>query len=342
MTHMRRSWLGIVTVALVLALAAGLSADVKSKQKTQIKFEGMLGKMFGMFAGKAAKEGVVSTVAVSGDREMTVNDQTGELIDLAAEKVYRIDFKGKTYKVQTFAEIRKEWEDAQAKMKEQAGKDQARDKSEEPQYEIEFDIQKTGQSKAINGYNCQEVVMTITMHQKGKKLEDGGGLVITADSWLGPKIPAMAEQMAFQQRYIEKLYGKDAAGMARDLAQAMAMYPQMKDGMARMQKESGKLDGTPILTVMKMESVQTPEQTKAKADQEKQGGGGIGGVLPGGIGGMFGKKKKTEEPPKDAPAASAPAPTNRATIMTTTTELVSVETSVAAADLEIPPGFKQK
>jgi hypothetical protein len=339
---MRRRWVGVVTVALVMALAAGLGADVKSKQKTQIKFEGMLGKMVGLFAGKAAKEGIISTVAISGDREMTITDQTGELIDLAAEKVYHIDFKGKSYKVQTFAEIRKEWEETQAKLKEQADKEQARDKSDDPQFEIEFDVQKTGQSKAINGYDCQEVVMTITMRPKGKKLDDGGGLVITADSWMGPKIPAMAEQIAFQQRYIEKVYGKDAAGMARDLAQAMAMYPQMKDGMARMQKEAGKLDGTPVLTVMKMESVQTPEQAQAKADQEKQGGGGLSGALPGGLGGMFGKKKKTEEPPKGAPAAGTPAPKNRSTILSTTTELLSVEPSVAATDVELPAGFKQK
>jgi len=341
---MRRSWVGVVTVALVLALSAGLGADVKSKQKSQIKFEGMLGRMMGMFAGKAAKEGLISTVAITGDRQMTITDQTGELIDLAAEKVYHIDFKGKSYKVQTFAELRKEWEDAQAKMKEQAEKEKGKDTSGQPEYEIDVDVRKTGQTKAINGYDCQEVITTITMRQKGKKLEDGGGMVITTDAWLGPKIPAMAEQMAFQRRYIEKVYGKDSAGMAGDMAQAMAMYPGMKVGMARMQNEAGKIDGTAVLTVVKMESVQTPEQAQAKADQDKQGGGGIGAALPGGLGGMFGKKKKTEEPPKDAPpaAATTAGPKNRATIMTSTIELLSVETSVAAADVELPAGFKQK
>ena len=117
---MRRSIVIVGTLCLVLGMAAGLGADMKSKQKTQVKFEGMLGKMMGMFGGKAAKEGIISTVAISGDRMMTVNDQTGELVDLAEEKVYSIDFKGKSYKVKTFAELRKEWEEAQAKMKEQA------------------------------------------------------------------------------------------------------------------------------------------------------------------------------------------------------------------------------
>ena len=339
---MRRSSVVVGMLCLVLFMAVGLSADMKSRQKTQIKIEGMLGKVAGMFGGKAMKEGIVNTVAVSGDRMMTVNDQSGELVDLAAEKVYKIDFKGKSYKVQTFAEIRQEWEEAKAKAKEQAAeaKEQAdQQPAGEAQYEVDFSIDKSAERKTINGYDCQLFIMTIAMRQKGKKLEDGGGMVMTSDIWMGPKIPAMQEQLAFQQRYFKKLFGTDAETMARDLTQAMAMYPQMKTGMERMKKESAKLDGTPILTTMKVESVMSPDQAKARADEKKSGSGGLG--LPGGLGGMFGKKKKTEETPKDAPPAAEGA-ASRATILTTTTELLGVETSVAAADVELPPGFKQK
>ena len=72
---MRRSSVGVVTLCLVSAMAVGLSADVKSRQKTQVKFEGLLGRMVGMIGGKAAKEGVISTVSLAGDRQMTVTDQ---------------------------------------------------------------------------------------------------------------------------------------------------------------------------------------------------------------------------------------------------------------------------
>lgn len=339
---MRRTSVVVGMLCLVLFMAVGLSADMKSRQKTQIKIEGMLGKVAGMFGGKAMKEGVVNTVAVSGDRMMTVTDQSGELVDLAAEKVYKIDFKGKSYKVQTFAEIRQEWEEAKAKAKEQAaGAKEPADQqaSGEPQYDIDFSIDKSAERKTINGYDCQLYIMTIAMRQKGKKLDDGGGMVMTSDMWMGPKIPAMQEQLAFQQRYLKKLFGTDAETMARDLAQAMAMYPQMKTGMERMKKEGAKLDGTAILTTMKMESVMSPDQAKAREDEKKSGGGGLG--LPGGLGGMFGKKKKAEEAPKEGPPPAG-GPRNRSTILTTMTELLGVETSVAAADVELPAGFKQK
>jgi len=336
---MRRSSVVVGMLCLVLFMAVGLSADMKSRRKTQTKFEGTLGRVAGMLGGKAMKEGVINTVAISGDRRMTVNDQSGELIDLAAEKVYKIDFKDKSYKVQTFAELRKEREEDQAKMKEQVAraKDPAdQPKAGEPQYEVDFSVNKTGERKSINGYDCQQVIMTIAMRQKGKKLEDGGGTVMTTDIWMGPTIPAMQEQWAFEQRYLKKLFGTDTETMERDLAQVMAMNPQMKPGMERMNKETAKLDGTAILTTTKMESVVTAEQAQARADQPKPAIGG----LPGGLGGMFGKKKKTEEAPKDQPAAAGAS--NRSTILTTTAELLGVETSVAAADVELPAGFKQK
>jgi hypothetical protein len=339
MNPMRRSLLVGITLCLVLGLAVGLGADMKSRQKTQVKFEGMLGKVVGMFGGKAAKEGLVSTVAISGDRMMTVNDQTGELVDLAQEKVYQIDFKGKSYKVKTFAEIRKEWEDAQAEMKKQAAEAKEEGKEAEAQYEIDFSVDKTGQRKTVSGYDCQQAIMTIAVRQKGMKLEDGGGMVMTTDMWMAPTIPAMQEQAAFMQRYMKKLLGSDTETMARDLAQAMAMYPQMKGAMERMKKEGAKLEGTAVLTTMKIEMVMSPEQAKAKAEGGDKPKMGI--ALPGGLGGMFGKKKKAEEAPKEGQPAQA-GPANRSTFMTSTTELLEVQASAGAADVEIPAGFKQK
>jgi len=199
---MRRSLLVVVTLCLVLGLAAGLGADMKSRQKTQVKFEGMLGRMMGMFGGKAAKEGIISSVAISGDRMMTVTDQMGQLVDLAQEKVYDINFKGKSYEVKTFAEIRKEWEEAKAKMKEQAAEAKEEPKEGEGQYEIDFKVDKTGQRKPVNGYDCEEVIMTIAMRPKGKTLDEGGGMVITSDMWMAPRIAAMQEQIDFTQRYM--------------------------------------------------------------------------------------------------------------------------------------------
>ena len=48
-----------VIACAVGALAAPAFAEVKTRDKTQVKFEGMLGRMLSLFGGKAAKEGSV-------------------------------------------------------------------------------------------------------------------------------------------------------------------------------------------------------------------------------------------------------------------------------------------
>lgn len=335
---MRRLLTVLGTAGLVFALALPVQADSKSKQKTQLKFEGALGRVMNLFGGKAAKEGVVSTVAVKGNRQLTVTGDSGELIDLDAEKVYAIDFKDRSYKTKTFAEMRKELEKAK-----QAARDSAPAQGSQPgepgaaNFDFTMDVKKTGAQKTMLGESCSQAVMTLTMTQKGKTLEQGGGMVLTADLWLGPQSAGAKEQAEFARRFVTKLFGTDTEVLARDMMSALAMYPGLQDGMARLQKEMAAIDGTPYLSVMTFETVMTAEQAQQKADQDKNAPGL--GAIAGGLGGMFGRKKK-EDAPKDAPAAGAAK--GRSVFLTTTTEILGLETSVAAGDVDIPAGFRQK
>ena len=54
----------VATIALSLATAATLRADVKTQERTQVRFEGALGRIVNLFGGKGASEGIVSTVAL--------------------------------------------------------------------------------------------------------------------------------------------------------------------------------------------------------------------------------------------------------------------------------------
>src|SRR5688500_13486601 len=102
----------LITCALVLPLAAVTAlpagAEVKTKDKAQVKFEGALGRIVNLFGGKAAKDGIVSTNAVKGDRKATFTDSNGRIVDLKEEKIYEIDLKKKTYEVTTFDEVRRQ------------------------------------------------------------------------------------------------------------------------------------------------------------------------------------------------------------------------------------------
>lgn len=321
----------LIACALALPLAAVTAtpaqADVKTRDKAQVKFEGMLGRMFNLFGGKAAKEGIVSTTAVKGNRKTMVSESSGRIVDLSEEKVYELDMKKKTYTVKTFDEIRREMREAQERAAKEAEKEKGKDEKAQPQKEVEvdFDVKETGQKKSIAGYDAREVIMTITLREKGKTLDEGGGLVITADNWLGPQIPQMKEAADFEIRYWKQLQGPEAAAIsAQQMAAIMAMYPMLKQGMERMQREGTKLQGTPLATTTTFEAVKSKEQMSQESQNKESGGGGIGGML-----GRKIMKRDNEVKP-------------RATIMTLTNEVQEISTSVSPADLDLPAGFKQK
>jgi len=338
---MNRNHIVAAFAASLLVLSTHpLGADVRAEQKTRIEFGGMLGRMVNLFGGKAAREGVTSTVAVKGSRKATTTGQTGQIIDLTEEKIYDLDLRKKSYKVKTFAEIRREMEEAQKRAEEQTRTADAGDgRSDAPatrdpnqkEAEIDVDIKETGAKKMINGFDTRQVVTTITIREKGKTLEQGGGMVTTTDMWLAPTIAAMKEVAEFDLLYAQKLYGGLYGASAQQMAAAMAMYPMMKQALGRMSTENAKVDGTAILTTVTMDAVKSQEQIaeEAKAaENSKPAPGGVGGLL----GGLARRVTKTDNP--DAGKA-------RATFMTSTIEVLKVDTTLTAADTAIPAGFKE-
>ena len=327
---MKRS---LITCALVLPVVAlltsPLAADVKTRDKTQFKLEGMLGRMVGMFGGKGAREGVEGTSAVKGDRKITMSGNAGQIIDLGEEKVYEVDFRKKEYKVTTFEEMRRRIREQQEEAKEQASKEDPQGKQEQQQpqkeWEFDFDAKETGQRKQIAGYDARQVIMTVTVREKGKPLEEGGGFVMTSDSWLGPEIESLKELSDFDIRYGKKLYGEEAFAAAMDqMAVVMAMFPMLGKASARMAQEGDKLKGTALAMSTTFETVKSKAQMSEQANQGNSGGGG-------GLGGMLARKMMKKEDPKQ-----------RALVFTLNHEFLEVGTSVGAADVDIPAGFKEK
>ena len=329
-----------LSVVLILGIAgtAQLRADVRTDQRVKFQLGGAIGKLVNMFGGKGARDGVTSIVAVKGDRKATMSDSSGQIIDLAEEKVYDLDIKKKTYKVTTFAELRRRMEEARRDAEASAQREQAREEPSRPaekdpnakEVEVDFDIKNTGAAKSINGFDTRQTVVTITVREKGKTLEQAGGLVMTSDMWLAPNAPSTKDLQDFDLRYAQKLYGPMVAGASeQDMAMAMAMYPQIKPALDKMRAEGGKVEGTAILTTVTMEAVKPAGQV---AEEQKASGGssprrGLGGMLGG-----IAKKAVT----KDEPAKAT------ATILTTTVEMLKLTRDVDTAAVALPAGFREE
>jgi hypothetical protein len=320
---MKRTLIVCTVAALAAWTAAPAFAEVKTKEKTTVKIEALPGWLLRMMGAK--KEGVLSSTAVKGDRKATVTDTTGQLVDLAQEKVYDIDFKKKEYRVTTFDEMRRRLQEAKENAEKQAQREEPGEQQKpQKEYEVDFDVKDTGQKRQIAGYDARQVLITVTVREKGRKLEDGGGLVMTTDSWLAPKIPAMKEVADFDMRYWQKVYGADGTLSAEQMGAILAMFPLVGKAQERMRKENVNLDGTPLSTTVTFEAVKGEEQLK----QEQQQTSGSSG---GGLGGMLARRMTKKEPPKQ-----------RATVFTTQIDVQEVSTTVPPADLELPAGFKEK
>jgi hypothetical protein len=324
----------LATFVLAFFTSSGVLADVRTEQKTQVQFGGMLGRVMNLFGGKAAREGITSTVLVKGDRKVTTSNNTSQIIDLAEEQVYDLDLRRRTYKVTTFAEMRRRLEEAQRKAQEDARKQQDRESpeaatGEEPEVEVDFEVKNTGETKTINGFDTKQSLVIITVREKGKTLDESGGLVLTSDMWLAPEQPALDEVGDFDRRYAEKLYGGLVGVSADQMAMALAMYPMLRQAMERMNAEGDQVEGTAILTTLTFDAVRSAEQTKTESQEQAQPatGRGIGGML----GGLARRARRSE--PEE--------PKQRTTFLTSTVEVLKLATDVPADAVAVPAGFKE-
>src|SRR5688572_22808089 len=335
----------IAAFILTLVLtAAPAQAEVKKEERNQVSFAGALGKVFNFFGGKSAREGVVSTVAVSGDRKMTTTGaNTAQIVDLREEKIYDIDVRRKTYKVTTFEEIRRQMREAEERARESAAREQGDDKpskSDGKEMEVDFDVKNTGQTKTINGFDARQVIATITVREKGKKIEESGGIVMTVDTWLSKSAPSLKEIADFERRYWEKLAGPISAVDAQQMATVVAMFPGVKDAFARLSRED--LGGTAIQSITTIDAVKSAEQMKqqaaggSSASSDEKAPLSVGGALGG-----FMRRRQQQQEEKEA-AAKPNANPARSTFMTINNEVLKIASNVTAADVALPAGFKER
>ncbi len=341
---MRRVVFGFLFVVFLALATSIVSADLRSDQRVRFQLGGAIGQLVNMFGGKGAREGVTTVVAVKGNRKATLSDSTGQIIDLTEEKIYDLDIKRQTYKVTTFAQLRAEMEKARREAEQRArdaapsepsapSKPAAKDPNQK-EVEVDFDLKNTGAARKINGFDTRQSVMTVTVREKGKTLDESGGMVVTTDLWLAANAPSTKDLAEFDLRYAQKAYGAMVTGAsAQDMATVMAMYPQIKPALDRMRAEGTKIDGTAILTEMRMESVPpgAANTTAAAPPPPEQKKGGLGGML----GGL---KKMAEQSNQNNSGTAKP---QRSIFLTTSVEMLKLTTDVTADAVAIPAGFKE-
>ncbi len=350
---------------LMFALAAPtfVYADYTYQETTQITGGSLLGmmKLAGRFSSQARKAGepIVSTLYLKGNRLARVSADSTEIIDLDKENITQIDNLKKTYTVVTFQQMKEQMERA----RQQAAKQQAEHPSSAPasnpdanDVKVSFDVKvrKTGAEKQVSGLNSKEAILTMTMNATDQKTQQNGAMAVTNDMWMVPEIPGYDQVRDFQKRLAEKM-GTIFAGVGLDMSKMLAQRPGAGQAISDMGKEMQKLDGVPVMQVMRMGSTANGQPLPAASevplpadsspampsagDVAKQG---AASMLTSRLGfGGFGKKKQKDDPPPADPNGNAPPPTS-AILMESQTTISSFSSApVDTSHFDIPAGYKQ-
>jgi hypothetical protein len=338
----------IVLAVTGLVSIGALMADFSYEQTTTVTggAAAAMMRVAGAFS-RQANQPTKTTHLLKGDKMATITANHISIIDLAGETMTEVDLQKKTYSVMTFAQMKQFVE-------------QFAQGANSPEANIKVSANATGATKQVNGLNAKEMVITMEMETTDARSGQKGSMKIVMDSWLAGGIAGYDEVRAFQKRMAEKLnYAPGGGGMMG--------RPDLAKGMAQAAKEMAKLDGVPVLQVVKMGGAgqslgggqMTPEQQAQMAQAQQQAqqqqaqqpppqqqeqptaGGVLGSALGGRLGRFGGLGRKKQQPPPQeqaqqqpaAPAQSTPPPATAApqgdpsVLMETTIEMTNFSSS---------------
>ncbi|MGI8989527.1 MAG: hypothetical protein ACR2I2_08070 [Bryobacteraceae bacterium] len=331
-----------LTLVLICAATPFLYADFTYDSTSRITGGALVGMM--KFAGAFSKDArkvmdpISSTTSIKGNRMVTKTADSSTIVDIDKETITHVDFARKAYSVVTFAQMKQAMEDMAQKMQQQKGG------GGQPPPDMQFDIKMndTGQTKTINGNNAHEVVMTMTMQGADAKSGAKGGMDVTTDMWIAPKVSGYQEVRDFSRRMSQKIAWTP-------MANPLINRPDMQRAMAELAKEGSKMDGLPVLETIKMGGrlEGTPDASSSQTQSSRNSSpppasvsDALGAALGGKIGlGGFGRRKK-EAPPADSGDGG---PTSvSGSLMEMTREVTNFSSAPADPSLfEVPAGFSQ-
>jgi hypothetical protein len=213
----------------------------------------------------------------------------------------------------------------------------------------EFTVKKTGASETINGFSCEEYLLTWLLEWEDIETKAKSQSTMTTHLWTTPETAtirkAQAEENDFHKAFAQKLGLSHSPEEAKQMGFAAlgavsgAPPEEIEKGFAQMKNEMSKIKGYTIRSVVSWAMEGEKKETAAResersSDSSSDLPGNIGGFLSG-LKGRFLQKKEEEKP---SPAAEKDAP-----FFTSTMEVKSINIDSVPADVfEIPAGYTKK
>jgi hypothetical protein len=339
----------LISGLIVLVLSAPMFAGVVKKSKSDITFHGF-GKfslvqveklttdqkwtdMKSDFKGEGIAGGLAAkTILRSGD--------SGEIVDLPASTVTKLDNKKREYSVSTLEKMKEQMAGGQQESPE--AQEEKPSRSTIRITKNEFKVDDTGEESTINNFPVRKYLAHWLMEWEDTETGEKGSNRLETIVWTTPMTgeleKAKEEEFAFSKAYLAKI-GVNIDQMQQDVLGTRWLSIldsfSMKRGEAprdfsNAAGELQKIKGYPIVTDGKYYATgqkgagESGEKGEETATDVK---GAIGGLL---------KKTLKKKPTDSAAAANEPALAFR-------TEVLEISTpSLAASDFQVPAGYKKK
>ena len=234
--------------------------------------------------------------------------------------------------------------------KDETGKE--RQEQEKPKVRVtksEFSVKKTGASEIINGFPCEEYLVTWLLEMENIETKAKSRSTMNNNLWATPETATIrkvqAEEMAFHKAYAQKLGLQISPEEAKQLgietfaAMSGASKQEIEKGFAKVREEMAKIKGYPIRTVVNW-SVES--EKSAGAEKEGSSSSESSSQTPTSVGGFLSGLSKTitQKVMKDQSSGSGQ---KEGGSFSSTYEVKAISADSVPADVfEIPPGYSKK
>ncbi len=315
---------------------------------------------FGGFNGSGAYEGTTVT-RIQGDKQAETSSIkfSGVVLSWAAGKsetttitridkgvIWTLDTNKKTYVETPLADFGlNDLDDGE----DMSAGDEI-DEDDKPRVKVtrsEFQVKKTGAKQSINGFACEEYLMTWLVELEDLETKEKTANTMKTSLWTTPETPAIkklqAEQGAFSQTYMKKL-GVNISpeemqlfGMAAFAMASGASDEELAKEFEKFKKEMTTVKGYPIRTAVDWSMA--GDRPAAPQPEEEPGGisfpAGKDDLL-GGLGGMVSKAVSKKVSDSTRPDANAPFFSSM-----TEVKAISID-ALPAGTFDLPSGYKRQ
>jgi hypothetical protein len=247
---------------------------------------------------KVVTEGRMRVLVISRNAAST------DIVRLDEGQIYMLDTRRKNYTTQGISELKVEMERSQRDL--QAAAAPQADEQEVRLWVTGGEVERTGETRTINGFNTERAVMKLTVMGENRRTgEESPMFYLTADMWIdASQREAARVNQSFYRAYVEQL-GLDPRSASNPFGRWFGdMYEAMDN-----------LDGYPILTTVAFEA--PGESASGEAREESPAPTDAVGAALGGL------MRRASRPREEAPANPAATP-GRSLLFTSTTEVLTL------------------